>query len=168
VGRQKTEAKLKELAVNTIGELASFDSTVLSEHFGIMGMQMHFMAKGIDKTEVEGRSGVKSVSHETTFEEDVADSAVVLKALLGLCVEVQKEAEEQHLLFKTVTLKIRYENFETHTRSKTLPFLTCRLHDLEKTAKEMLLANLQVNRKVRLVGVRVSSLVSSEKQRTLI
>jgi nucleotidyltransferase/DNA polymerase involved in DNA repair len=93
---------------------------------------------------------------------------MVLKALLALCVEVQKEAETQHLLFKTVTLKIRYENFETHTRSKTLPFLTCRLRDLEKTAKEMLLANLRVDRKVRLIGVRVSSLVSYEKQKTLL
>jgi impB/mucB/samB family C-terminal domain len=49
-----------------------------------------------------------------------------------------------------------------------LPFLTCRLHDLEKATKEMFLANLQVDRKVRLVGVRVSSLVSSEKQKTLV
>ncbi|MGD6932786.1 MAG: DNA polymerase IV [Candidatus Bathyarchaeia archaeon] len=167
VGR-KTEAKLKELGVNTIGELASFDSTVLSEHFGVMGLQMHLMAKGIDKSEVETRSGVKSVSHETTFDEDTADGDAVLKALLGLCVEVQKEVEKQHLLFKTVTLKIRYKNFETHTRSKTLSFLTCRLHDLEKNAKEMFLANLIVNRKIRLVGVRVSNLVSSKKQKTLL
>jgi DNA polymerase IV (archaeal DinB-like DNA polymerase) len=167
VGR-KTEAKLKGLGLNTIGELASFDPTVLSEHFGVMGWQMHLMAKGIDKSEVEARSGVKSISHETTFEEDTADGDAVLKVLLALCVDVQKEAEGQHLLFKTVTLKIRYENFETHTRSRTLPFLTCRLHDLEKAAKEMFLANLQVDRKVRLVGVRVSSLVSSEKQKTLV
>jgi nucleotidyltransferase/DNA polymerase involved in DNA repair len=108
------------------------------------------------------------VSHETTFEIDTADGDAVLQALMALCVDVQKEVEAQHLLFKTVTLKIRYENFETHTRSKTMPFLTCRLHDLEKTAKEMLLANLCLDRKVRLVGVRVSSLVSSEKQRTLL
>ncbi|MGD6811068.1 MAG: DNA polymerase IV [Candidatus Bathyarchaeia archaeon] len=167
VGR-KTETKLKELGINTIGDLASFDPTILTAHFGVMGLQMHLNAKGIDKSEVESRSGVKSVSHETTFEEDTSDADMVLKALLALCVEVQKEAETQHLLFKTVTLKIRYENFETHTRSKTLPFLTCRLRDLEKTAKEMLLANLRVDRKVRLIGVRVSSLVSYEKQKTLL
>jgi DNA polymerase IV (DinB-like DNA polymerase) len=167
VGR-KTEAKLKELGVNTIGDLASFDPTALSDYFGVMGLQMHLTAKGIDKSEVEGRSGVKSVSHETTFEEDTADTKAVLNALLELCVEVQKEAEAQYLLFKTVTLKLRYENFETHTRSKTLPFLTNRLRDLQKTVREMLLANLQVNRKIRLVGVRVSNLVSCEKQKTLI
>ena len=167
VGR-KTEAKLKALGVNTIGDLAHYDPTALTSMFGVMGLQMHLMAKGIDRSEVEERVGVKSVSHETTFEEDTADSAVILQALDVLCVDVQKETENQHLLFKTVTLKIRYENFETHTKSKTLPFLTNRLYDLQKTAKELVSAYLRKDRKVRLIGVRVSSLVSMEKQKTLL
>jgi len=167
VGR-KTEAKLKALGVNTIGDLARYDPSALTSMFGVMGLQMHLMAKGIDRSEVEERTGVKSVSHETTFEEDTADSAVILQALDALCVEVQKATENQHLLFKTVTLKIRYENFETHTKSKTLPFLTNRLYDLQKTAKELLSTYLRKDRKVRLIGVRVSSLVSGEKQKTLI
>lgn len=167
VGR-KTEAKLKALGVNTIGDLARYDPSALTSMFGVMGLQMHLMAKGIDRSEVEERSGVKSVSHETTFEEDTADSAVILQALDALCVEVQKETENQHLLFKTVTLKIRYENFETHTKSKTLPFLTNRLYDLQKTARKLLSTYLRKDRKVRLIGVRVSSLVSGEKQKTLL
>ncbi len=166
VGR-KTEAKLKELGVNTIGELAHFDSSVLTEMFGVMGWQMHLLAMGIDESEVEERVGVKSVSHETTFEEDTADSAVIFEALKVLCVDVQKETESQNLLFKTVTLKIRFEHFETHTKSKTLPFLTNRLYDLQKTAKEQLAPYLFKNRKVRLIGVRVSNLVSMDKQKTL-
>jgi DNA polymerase IV (archaeal DinB-like DNA polymerase) len=156
------------MGVNTIGDLASFDPTVLSSVFGVAGVQMHLMARGIDKSEVIERVGVKSVSHETTFEEDTADETLIMQALIALCVDVQKETVDQHLLFKTVTLKIRYENFETHTRSKTLPFLTNRLYDLEKTAKEMLLGYLRSDRKVRLVGVRVSSLVSAAKQKTLL
>jgi DNA polymerase IV (archaeal DinB-like DNA polymerase) len=86
----------------------------------------------------------------------------------ALCEDVLKETVNQHLLFKTVTVKIRYQGFETHTRSKTLPFLTNRLGDLQKTANELLFANLRKDRKVRLIGVRVSSLVSGEKQRTLV
>jgi DNA polymerase IV (DinB-like DNA polymerase) len=166
VGR-KTEAKLKELGVNTIGDLARYDPTALSSMFGVMGLQMHLMAKGIDRSEVEEREGVKSISHETTFEEDTANSTVVFQALDALCEEVLKEAVNQHLLFKTVTVKIRYQGFETHTRSKTLPFLTNRLRDLQKAANELLFSNLCKDRKVRLIGVRVSSLVSGEKQRTL-
>jgi DNA polymerase IV (DinB-like DNA polymerase) len=166
VGR-KTEAKLKELGVNTIGDLARYDPTALSSLFGSAGLQMHLMAKGIDKSEVEERMGVKSVSHETTFEEDTADSTVIFQALDALCEDVLKETVDQHLLFKTVTVKIRYQGFETHTRSKTLPFLTNRLRDLQKTANELLFTNLRKDRKVRLIGVRVSSLVSGEKQQTL-
>jgi len=167
VGR-KTEAKLKALGVNTIGDLARFDSESLKSMFGVMGWQLHLMALGLDESRVEEREGMKSTSHETTFDEDTADEAAILKALDELCVGVIEEVEKQHLLFKTVTIKIRYQGFETHTRARTLPFLTNRLHDLQKTARELLATNLQKDRKVRLLGVRVSSLVSGEKQKTLI
>ncbi len=166
VGR-KTEAKLKALGVNTIGDLARYDPTALASMFGVMGLQMHLMAKGLDRSEVEEREGVKSVSHETTFEEDTADSSAILQALGELCEAVQKEAADQKLLFKTVTVKIRYQGFETHTKSKTLPRLTNRVEDLKRTAKELLLPYLRNDRKIRLIGVRVSSLISSEKQKTL-
>ena len=78
---------------------------------------------GIDLSEVESRLGVKSVSHETTFEEDTADPTVVLQALNDLCVDVQKETENQNRLFKIVTLKIRFEHFETHTKAKNITLL---------------------------------------------
>ena len=166
VGR-KTEAKLKELGVNTIGDLARYDPSALTSMFGVMGLQMHLMAKGIDKGEVEERVGVKSVSHETTFEEDTADSFAIFQSLDLLCEEVQKETVNQHLLFKTVTVKIRYQGFETHTKSKTLPRLTNRVEDLKKITKELLAPYMRQDRKMRLIGVRVSSLVSGEKQKTL-
>ncbi len=164
---KKTEPKLKALGINTIGDLARYDPSVLSSMFGVMGMQMHLMAKGLDRSEVEEREGVKSVSHETTFEEDTADPAAILQALDALCENVAKETTDQKLLFKTVTVKIRYQGFETHTKSKTLPRLTNRVEDLKKTAKELLLPYLYTERKMRLIGVRVSSLVSCEKQKTL-
>jgi DNA polymerase IV (DinB-like DNA polymerase) len=167
VGR-KTEAKLKELGVNTIGDLARYDPSALTSMFGVMGLQMHLMAKGIDRSEVEEREGVKSISHETTFEEDTPDSTVIFQALDALCEDVLEDTVNQQLLFKTVTVKIRYQGFETHTRSKTLPFLTNRLRDLQKTANVLLFTNLCKDRKVRLIGVRVSSLVSGEKQRPLV
>jgi DNA polymerase IV (DinB-like DNA polymerase) len=167
VGR-KTEAKLKTLGINTIGDLARYDPSVLTETFGVMGTQMHLMARGIDRSEVEPRTEVKSISHETTFEEDTADADTALRALEALSEEVSKEALDQRLFFKTITVKVRYENFETHTRSKTLPFMTNRTQDLKKTAKELLQAYLRHDRKIRLIGVRVSSFVRGEKQKTLV
>ena len=166
VGR-KTEAKLKKMGVNTIGGLARHDPTVLAEAFGVMGTQMHLMAQGMDRSKVEERTEVKSISHETTFEEDTDDAEVVLKALDALAAEVAKETTAQKLFFKTVTVKVRYENFETHTRSKTLPFITNRQQDLQKTARQLLDDYLKRDRKIRLIGVRVSSFVKGEKQQTL-
>jgi len=167
VGR-KTEAKLEPLGVNTIGDLARYDPNVLIEKFGAMGAQMYLMAHGIDNSEVEQRTEVKSMSRETTFEEDEGDRLAVLNALDKLSDSVTKEIVEQNFFFKTVTVKVRYENFETHTLSKTLPFMTSRLQDLKRTARELVQGYLRPERKVRLIGVRVSNLVSGEKQKTLV
>jgi DNA polymerase IV (DinB-like DNA polymerase) len=167
VGR-KTESKLKKMGINTIGDLASFDPSVLAEVFGVMGTQMHLMARGIDRSEVEARTEVKSISHETTFEEDTDDSETVLKALDALATEVSKEVKAKKLFFKTVTVKLRYENFETHTHSKTLAFITNRPQDLQNTARKLLRTYLKQGRKIRLIGVRVSNFVKGEKQKTLV
>jgi len=167
VGR-KTEEKLKTLGIHTIGDLAGYDPTVLAEAFGVMGTQMHLMARGIDRSEVEERTEAKSISRETTFEADTDDAEAVLKALDALSTEVCGDALAQRLFFKTVTVKVRYENFETHTRRKTLPFMTSRVQDLKKTAKDLLQAYLRQGRKIRLIGVRVSNFVKGEKQQTLV
>jgi len=166
VGR-KTEQKLGAMGIKTIGDLACCDPTVLSETFGVMGTQMYLMAHGIDKSEVVERGEIKSISREITFEEDTSNFEFIVTALDELSEEVHKDVLKQNLYFKTVTVKVRYENFETHTHSKTLPFITNRLQDLKKTAKELVQAYLRRDRKIRLVGVRVSSFVSAEKQKTL-
>jgi len=167
VGR-KTEQKLKRIGINTIGDLANYDPAVLTENFGVMGTQLHLMAHGVDRSEVEERGEVKSISRDVTFEEDTDDLEFVLKTLDRLSEEVHKDVSKQNFCFKTVTVKVRYENFETHTHGKTLSFVTDRLQDLQKTAKELVQGYLRSYRKIRLVGVRVSNFVSAEKQKRLI
>src|SRR3990170_3388163 len=103
----------------------------------------------------------------TVVKEDEGDASIVLAALDELSEKVCKEAVSQNLFFKTATIKVRYENFETHTHGKTLPFMTNRPQDLKKTARELLQTYLRRDRKVRLIGVRVSTFVSGEKQKTL-
>lgn len=167
VGR-KTEQKLKRIGIKTIGDLANYDPTVLTENFGVMGTQLYLMARGIDRSKVEERGEVKSISRDITFEQDTDDFEFVLKTLDRLSEEVQKDVSEQNLCFKTVTVKVRYENFETHTHGKTLHFVTNRLQDLQKTVKELVQKYLKPYRRIRLVGVRVSNFVSAEKQKKLV
>lgn len=164
---RKTEQKLIALGIKTIGELARYDPNVLTEHFGAAGAQMHLMAHGIDRSEVEERGWIKSLSRELTFEMDTADFGLVLNSLDRLSEQVQKDVLRHSLCFKTVTVKVRYENFETHTHGRTLPFITNRLQDLKRTARELTRSYLRPERKMRLIGVRVSSFTSAEKQKTL-
>ena len=167
VGR-RTGQKLEKMGVKTIGDLARFDPIALADAFGEMGKQLHLMALGIDKSNVQERNQIRSISREVTFQKDTDDFEAVLKTLGNLSEGVCEDAIEQRLHFRTVTIKVRYENFETHTHGKTLPFITNRPRDAEKVARELVLPYLKRGRKIRLVGLKVSSLVSGEKQRTLI
>ncbi len=166
VGR-KTEQKLGDMGIKTIGDLARYDPTVLAETFGVIGAQLYFMAHGKDESDVEERGEIKSIGRDTTFDKDTTDFKFVLETLRKLAEETHKEMLERRLFFKTVTVRVRYQNFETHTRSKTLPFLSDRLKDLNKTAIELLNHYLKPDRKIRLIGVRVSNFISSERQKTL-
>jgi len=140
----------------------------LTESFGVMGTQLYLMAHGIDRSEVEERREVKSIGRDVTFLEDTCDFGHVLNALDELSEDVSRNVLGQQLYFKTVTVRVRYENFETHTHSKTLPFMTDRLQDLKKATGELMQPYLKTDRKIRLVGVRVSSLVSGFKQKKLL
>jgi len=164
---KKTEQKLLTMGIKTIGDLAHHDPAVLTENFGIGGTQLYLMAHGIDRSEVEERGQVKSISRDVTFEEDTTDFETVLNTLDKLSEEVHKDAVNQNFCFKTVTIRVRYENFETHTHGKTLPLMTNRLQDLQKTARELMRKYLRPERKIRLIGVKVSNLTSIQEQKTL-
>jgi len=166
VGR-KTEQRLAAIGIRTIGDLAHHDPTVLRGTFGVIGNQLYLMAHGIDSSEVEEKDEVKSISRETTFEEDTSDYDLVLNTSDKLSEEIHHDVTTQKLLFKTVTVKVRYENFETHTHSKTLPSMTNREQDLEKAARELIRPYFKSGKRIRLIGVRVSTFMSAQKQTTL-
>jgi len=167
VGR-KTEQILENMGIKTIGELADCDAAVLSEKFGVAGAQLFLMAHGVDRSEVEERGEIKSIGRDITFQEDTADTVFILKTLDYLAEDVCNEILRQRLCFKTVTIRVRYENFETHMHSKTLPFITDRLRDLTKTGQELMRPYLKPDRKIRLVGIRVSNFVSDIRQKKLV
>ena len=163
----KTEIKLKKLGIKTIGDLAKFNKETLIKMFGKWGAEMHELANGIDNDEVVEEYEAKSVGREVTFEEDTDDSYIILKTIDSLVDEFHQEILSEGIFFKTITVKIRYENFETHTHSKSLINPTNKLDAIKKIAKELTLPFLTQKRKIRLIGVRVSGLTFSDKQKTL-
>ncbi|MCW3977050.1 MAG: DNA polymerase IV [Candidatus Bathyarchaeota archaeon] len=166
---EKTGRKLNAMGIKTIGDLASFDVRVLIQRFGVMGLRYHKYARGIHKAEV-GRTGGtrKSLGHESTFSTDTNDCACIFQRLNDLCQRIHERVVRHKLLFKTVTVKIRFQNFETHTYGKTLPLFTSRLQDLQKATQKLVQDHFaEGNKKLRLVGVRVSNLKFVGEQETL-
>lgn len=162
----KTEVKLKEMGVRTIGDLARYNKETLIKTFGKWGAEMRELANGIDNSEVIEEHEIKSIGREVTFEDDVDNPEIIFTAINELVDEFHEELIGSDIKFRTINIKIRYEDFETHTRAKTLQFYTNDKETIKKTTKELVSPFLH-GKKIRLIGVRVSGLKFGEKQKTL-
>jgi DNA polymerase-4 len=151
----KTEGYLKGMSVQTIGELARIPLGTLIEHFGhSYGNYLHDASRGIDHTPLITNWEPKSSSRETTFQADTDNWQAIAKTLAGLTNEVVDDIRERGYKGKNVTVKIRFSDFQTHTRVSTLKEPTDNLETIRKTAF-LCLAKFELKKKVRLVGVRV-------------
>ena len=157
----KANIKLEQLGIRSIGELAQADAALLVEHFGhSYGAWMHAAAHGRDDRPVVTYSEPKSISRETTFENDlhaVRDKAQLTKIFTDLCVRVAGDLECKGYVGKTIGLKIRYDNFKTVTRDLTLDVPTRDAKTIRRAAGECL-KRVLLDRRIRLLGVRVGAL----------
>jgi len=154
----KTERALKELNIETVHDLASAKPEMLTRLFGTWGTRLNELANGIDDSEVIEEYETKSIGRDTTFEKDADDGAQIFQVLDELAKEVHADVMANSFKFRTITIRVRYQDFDTHTRSKSLLFPTNDLDILMNTAKRLMAPFLRGNRKVRLIGVRVSNL----------
>jgi DNA polymerase IV len=161
---EKTRVALEKLGIRTIGQLAKFPREFLTFHFGMNGEHMQEAALGRDETPVvpyyEGIP-VKSMGHEITLSEDVADREALLAQLLRLSDMVGRRLRADHYLGRIVSVKIRDAKFRTTIRQRALPLVMDDEHEIFHTAS-LLLAEHWDGRPLRLIGVSVSGLVSAE------
>ena len=154
----KTEAYLKNMGIKTIGELASFSRDKLVEEFGEShGDYLYNAARGIDESPLVTHWEPKSHSREITFEKDTGNWQVIAKTLAGLTRDVTDEMKESGYKGKTVTVKVRFSDFETHTRAKTISKPTDSEEEIRKAAFDCL-KRFELKKNVRLIGVRVGGL----------
>ena len=163
----KTKERLNSIGIRTIDDLASYDINKLKDIFGALGEEFHRMAHGIDESEIIEEWIPKSFSREYTFDEDTSNFNELKSTVDKLCEEVVTETMENGFLFKTITVKIRYENFETHTHSKTLSFPTSSTETIKNTSIILLSPFLRSGRRIRLLGIRASNLSEKTHQKTL-
>jgi len=154
----KTEAHLKSIGINTIGELAEIALERLKEYFGeSYGNYLYEASRGLDESPLITYWTPKSSSREITFQRDTNDWQAIARTLAGLTKEVAEDIRHSGYLCKTITLKIRFEDFTTHTRAKTLSEFTDSNELMRKAAFEAL-GRIKLEKKVRLIGVRASGL----------
>jgi DNA polymerase-4 len=154
----KTEAYLKEMNIRTIGELASQSLERLIEEFGQShGNYLYEASRGVDESPLITHWEPKSISRETTFQKDVSDWQVIAKTLAELTKEVLTSLKEDGYQSRTVTVKVRFSDFKTYTRAKTLGEPTDSLEEIRRAAFDCL-KRFELRKKVRLIGVRIGNL----------
>ncbi len=165
VGKQ-TEKALHKIGIHTIGELADYSKSVLESNFGKHGGLLYEHANGIDDRPVISGRDVKSVSNEFTFSRDSNDMNQIHETLLALSEKVSRRLRKQHLRGRTICLKVRYEDFTTRIYHTTLNQAT----HLGNVIFEEVAAYLELiedtQLPVRLLGVGVSQLTSSDEFQT--
>lgn len=163
----KASEKLASLGVQTIGELASTPPEVLQANFGhAYAAWLHDAARGIDDRPVVTYSEPKSISRETTFERDLhprQDRATLSEVFTSLCQRVSEDLKRKGYRGRTIGLKLRYEDFSTVTRDTSLPVATDDPALIRKTAGECL-KRVSLDKRLRLLGVRVGNLTSATQE----
>ena len=160
VGKVFTETLRKD-GFLTIGQLQSHDPMDLRRRYGEMGARLAHLAQGEDSRSVNTDRGVKSVSNETTFFEDISDMEPLSKKLLKLCERVSDRLKEKQLVGDTVTLKLKTAGFRQRTRARHLMLPTQLAHTLFETSESLLQREVD-GTAFRLIGIGVSGLQKAD------
>lgn len=154
----KTEKRLHDLGIRTVGELARTPVGHLERNFGpVIGKSLHEHARGVDDSPVVAFHEPDSIGREVTFEHDAEDLHILKETLYALTEDVTARLKASGDKARTVTIKVRFNDFRTLTRSHTTEEATDSMNDIWGMALK-LLEGVDRVRPVRLVGVKVSGL----------
>jgi DNA polymerase-4 len=163
----KTEARLAELGIQTIGDIARWPVPDLVRRFGENGRDLAEHAAGRDDRPIITEHETKSISQEITFARDVSDDGLLEKTLRELASEVGHSLRKDDLAGRTIKLKLRWSDFTTLTRQTTLPASTDNDEEITRVALNLLKSVRRSNQPVRLIGVGVSGLGTPARQLSL-
>ncbi len=158
-----TEAKMHRLGIKNGADLRSWSRWDLNKHFGKVGAFYYNIARAIDDRPVRTERIPKSIGKEKTFEEDVDSVEWLAGFLTTLSDKVADRMQREGAEARTVTLKLRYDNFESITRSFTPGYLVSEAAEIADLAVRLLRETDAGQRKVRLIGVTVSGFLREGK-----
>ncbi len=168
-----TQKGLRDFGIHRIGQLNDLDPRFLEENLGKMGLALAGKARGLDSgawfaAEIGAHEQPKSVSHETTFTRDTLDATLLEATLAKLSQLVGRRLREYGLYGHTIQLKLRYSDFSTITRARTLEEATQLDTVIRDNARELFRRNWDSSRAIRLVGVHVGLLQTNQGQLPLL
>jgi DNA polymerase-4 len=153
----KSAPILQRLGLRTVADVRRLSLPELRRHLGdLAGTKIYEQARGIASNKIHCDTERKSISKETTFNEDITDPEVLRNTLHWAAQEVGYVARQEGRKGNQVTLKIRFRGFETHTRSRTLQTPTSADHEIFKQAWDLFLAERWSGRPVRLIGLGIT------------
>jgi DNA polymerase-4 len=159
VGKVTQEA-LARINVRTFRDLSQLPLAVLERNFGKHGLKMHLLSMGMDERDVVPEHAAKSIGHEQTFSTDILDKDAARTELLSLADKVARRMRRHGVTGRTVTLKVKYDDFEQITRAGTLIEPTDDGPEIYSTACRLLGKTSVGKRPVRLLGISLSQLAS--------
>jgi len=158
-----TEKKMHHLGIKTGGDLRQQSLSFLTQHFGKVGQYYYNIARAIDNRAVNNHRQSKSIGVETTFQIDIKEYSEVLKHLQQLLIKALKKVNDKELKAYTLTIKVKYHDFVQITRSRTLDKVISESMDSFLIFKGLLKDTEIGKRKVRLLGVTLSSFDNQQR-----
>jgi DNA polymerase IV len=160
---QVTEKKMISLGIKNGADLKSQSKEFLTRHFGKAGAFFYDLARGIDDRPVEPDWERKSIGKETTFSRDIDDKTEMMRVLTELAWEIEGWMKNNRQKAKTVTLKVKYFDFQGITRSHTLPSYIYKANDIMEHIPLLMKKTEAGKKKVRLLGISLSHLKSTDE-----
>jgi DNA polymerase IV len=155
----KTNEALERLGLHTVGDIAQTPEQTLIRALGqAAGQSLYELAWGRDDRDVIPEEPDKSISAAETFDRDIDNPEIIAKEILRMCERASSRMRERSLFAKTITLKIRFADFTTINRSKTLPLPIDTTHEIYEIAKGLYEALAIGRARIRLVGVSLDNL----------
>jgi DNA polymerase IV (DinB-like DNA polymerase) len=163
----KMEEQLHRLHIYTVEDLSKFREDELTQRFGTWGTSLYKKARGIDESPIVEAYETKSTGEQETFEEDSLDAPFLVARLLSLSFAVGEGLRRKNLRGKTISLTVRFANFETMTRARTLSEPVADGKRIAEVALQLFMPFLDARenpqrRRIRLVGVRVEKLTGKK------
>ncbi|MET3666425.1 DNA polymerase IV [Caulobacter sp. 1776] len=156
-----TVASLAEIGLRTVGDIAAADLKLLANRLGSGGLRLHRLAHGQDSRLVDPDQSRKTISSETTFNDDLHRRDELEDELWPLCEKVAKQARKEGVAGRVATLKLRTPDFKIHTRRRTLAIPTQTARTLFQVARELLAAEPK-GLSYRLIGAGLTDFVDAE------